>query len=376
MWNGLWALRACGTAPAGRLRSEKGLQQLGVESAALPVPDHPQGLLAGEGVLVDPLAGQGVVYVRQGHHLGPDGDLVALETVGIAPAVPALVVVAGDVAGVEIGAALLHLGDLLQQGRALDRMGLHDFKLFFGELPGLAQDSVGDGDLAHVVHDGGQGDVVHIRLGKTVPQFRVGEQIMGDVVDAAYVLAGFAVAELDGGGQCLHHALAEPDDLGGPLQKLCLLAVHHAAEPGTGLVQLYYGLHPPQHHIGDHRLADHVHDAQLVGLLHHAAAGLRRDEEHGHVLRQIAVLQGAQHLDPVHLRHHHIQQDGAQPLRAGEDLLQALPAVFRLLDGVVGGENIFQNAPVDGVIVDDQQRMGGQHRSVLNSSLVMGDSFA
>ena len=189
MWNGLWALRACGTAPAGRLRSEKGLQQLGVESAALPVPDHPQGLLAGEGVLVDPLAGQGVVYVRQGHHLGPDGDLVALETVGIAPAVPALVVVAGDVAGVEIGAALLHLGDLLQQGRALDRMGLHDFKLFFGELPGLAQDSVGDGDLAHVVHDGGQGDVVHIRLGKTVPQFRVGEQIMGDVVDAADMLA-------------------------------------------------------------------------------------------------------------------------------------------------------------------------------------------
>jgi len=83
------------------------------------------------------------------------------------------------------------------------------------------------------------------------------------------------------------------------------------------------------------------------------------------MLRQIAVLQGAQHLDPVHLRHHHVQQDGAQPLRVGEDLLQALPAVFRLLDGVVGGENVFQNAPVDGVVVDDQQRMGGQHGSVL-----------
>lgn len=83
------------------------------------------------------------------------------------------------------------------------------------------------------------------------------------------------------------------------------------------------------------------------------------------MLRQIAVLQGAQHLDPVHLRHHDIQQDGAEPFWVGEDFRQALPAVFRLLDGVVGGENIFQNAPVDGVVVDDQQRMGGQHGSVL-----------
>lgn len=112
-------------------------------------------------------------------------------------------------------------------------MGLHDLKLFFGEPPGLAQNGVGNGDLAHVVHDGGQGDVIHILLGKPGPQLRVGEQIAGDVVDTAHVLAGLAVAELDGGGQRLHHALVEPDDLGGPLQKLRLLAVHHAAEPGT-----------------------------------------------------------------------------------------------------------------------------------------------
>lgn len=74
-------------------------QQKGIERAAFPVQDHPHGGLVGERLFVAALTGQGVVHIGQGDNLRADGDVIALEAVRVAPAIPALMVPAGDVVG-------------------------------------------------------------------------------------------------------------------------------------------------------------------------------------------------------------------------------------------------------------------------------------
>ena len=74
-------------------------QQKGIECAAFPVQDHPHGSLVGERLFVAALTGQGVVHIGQGDDLRADGDVIALEAVRVAPAIPALMVPAGDVVG-------------------------------------------------------------------------------------------------------------------------------------------------------------------------------------------------------------------------------------------------------------------------------------
>ena len=65
-------------------------QQKGIERAAFPVQDHPHGGLVGERLFVAALTGQGVVHIGQGDDLRADGDVIALEAVRVAPAIPAL----------------------------------------------------------------------------------------------------------------------------------------------------------------------------------------------------------------------------------------------------------------------------------------------
>ena len=65
-------------------------QQKGIERAAFSVQDHPHGSLVGERLFVAALTGQGVVHIGQGDDLRADGDVIALEAVRVAPAIPAL----------------------------------------------------------------------------------------------------------------------------------------------------------------------------------------------------------------------------------------------------------------------------------------------
>ena len=75
------------------------------------------------------------------------------------------------------------------------------------------------------------------------------------------------------------------------------------------------------------------------------------------MLRQFRPAHLAQRLQAVHLRHDHIQEHGAEPLRPAEDRLVAVTPVLRLLNVVVGGKNLFQDRPVDRVVIHDQQRL-------------------
>ena len=72
------------------------VQQQRIEGTALAVQDHAQRGVVIVGVLIAALAGQSVVYVCQRHHLRRNGDLIPFQPVGVAIAVPALVVPATD----------------------------------------------------------------------------------------------------------------------------------------------------------------------------------------------------------------------------------------------------------------------------------------
>ena len=74
-------------------------QQQRVEAAAFAAADHFERFLVGKRLLVAALARQRVVSVGERDDLRGDGDILALEAVGVALAVPALVVPAADLKG-------------------------------------------------------------------------------------------------------------------------------------------------------------------------------------------------------------------------------------------------------------------------------------
>ena len=75
-------------------------QKLGVKDAARAAPDHPGGLGRRERGLPDSRMNQRVKGVRQPHRLDPGGNLRPGQSVRVAGAVPPLMVVAADVAGI------------------------------------------------------------------------------------------------------------------------------------------------------------------------------------------------------------------------------------------------------------------------------------
>ena len=113
------------------------LQQQGVKRTALAVDDHVEGRFVVKGRLIAALTGQRIVHIGQGNDLGGDGDLIALEPVGIASAVPPLVVPAADLAGDLHQGFVLVEGDLAQHVLAHGGVGLDDLKLLFRQPAGF-----------------------------------------------------------------------------------------------------------------------------------------------------------------------------------------------------------------------------------------------
>ena len=106
-------------------------QQKGIERAAFPVQDHPHGSLVGERLFVAALTGQGVIHIGQGDNLRADGDVIALEAVRVALAIPALMVPAGDVVGGLQQGLILKVFQPPQHVGTLHTVGLDDLELLF-----------------------------------------------------------------------------------------------------------------------------------------------------------------------------------------------------------------------------------------------------
>ncbi len=93
------------------------------------------------------LTGQGVVHIGQGDDLRADGDVIALEAVRVAPAIPALMVPAGDVVGGLQQGLILKVFQPSQHVGTLHTVGLDDLELLFGQPTGLVEDVFVNGNL-------------------------------------------------------------------------------------------------------------------------------------------------------------------------------------------------------------------------------------
>lgn len=101
---------------------------------------------------------QGTKSVCQPYHIYPGRDVLTRQPVGIASAVPPLMVVTADIADGGKCFALPQLRHPLQQIAALGGMGLHHLKFFLGQRIGLVENLRGDGPLINIMEQG-QGGV-------------------------------------------------------------------------------------------------------------------------------------------------------------------------------------------------------------------------
>ena len=124
-------------------------------------------------------------------------DRLAGEAVGVAAAVPALVLVADG------GRDVAEPRQRAQDALADDRVLAHELPLVVVELAGLVQHVVGDADLADVVQHRDGLDLGHRPRLEPEP-VRDGDR---QVADGVGVLAGVAVAGLERGRQRAHDGL-------------------------------------------------------------------------------------------------------------------------------------------------------------------------
>ena len=217
------------------------------------------------GVLIAALAGQGVVHVCQRHHLRRNGDLIPFQPVGVAIAVPALVVPAAD--------SVRHLqqrfvpgnglSQILQHLRTRHSMVLDDGKLFGGQASGLVQDLLRDNDLADIMQRRGRadaGDIAFVQLIAVCLLHQPVQKQVGQGTDVQDMKPAFAVAEL-------HHMAQDADHQHAVVLFFVHLIGDKAGEPLLLSVQHEDILHPAQDHDALERAADVVRYAQIVGAL-------------------------------------------------------------------------------------------------------------
>ena len=343
---------------------QKAFQQPGIEFPALAAADHGNGFFPAEGFFIHPVADQSIVDVGQRNHLGPNGDGVPFQTVGIALAVPALVMVAADVVAILIQAALQNLRHMLQDLTPAHGVLLHDLKLLAGELAGFVENGVGNGDLAHVVHDRRLGDQGNI-LGQDAV-FRIlfhqfFQNCGGQVADTLDMLAAFAVQELNDRGQGIDDGAVQLLQLSGLSPQLfclglqgLLLGLYQAAQLAPGVEQLHDIADSFADQLRHKGLVDHVHGAQFVGFAQRDLVFFRCDEKHRDFVQKALSFELLQYCKAIHFRHHKIQQNRLHLVAAGCQLLQSLAAVFRLQDLVVLFKGHSQQRPVQLHVIRDE----------------------
>src|SRR6476620_1230772 len=181
-------------APPEEVADER-LDDLGVELGARVAGElsHRLGVL--HRLAVRPVRGHGVVRITGEDDPAGDRNRRARQAVGIALAVPALVLVADDASH---GAKTR---DGAQDALADRRVLAHDLPLTLGERTGLVEDLVGNPDLADVVKERRGADTADLlavqRQGLADPR--------GQVDDALRVLTRVAVALLERRGECRDH---------------------------------------------------------------------------------------------------------------------------------------------------------------------------
>src|SRR5215467_1137066 len=142
-------------------------------------------------VLIGAVGGDGVDGIGDADDAGHQRNLRGRKAVRVAAAVHMFVV------KLDTGKHFLQLRNRAHDVGALNRVLFHQLELFVGERTGLFQYAVVHADLAHVVKQRGNAQLVQIVLGEA--QLAADER--GVFRDAAGVTAGVRILFVDGGGE-------------------------------------------------------------------------------------------------------------------------------------------------------------------------------
>ena len=330
------------------------LQQLGGEQAAFAIEDHIYRLVVGDGGFVDPGGGQGVVGVGQANRLGADGDLVALESLGVAVAIPPLVVIQANIIDVAQIHGVADVADLLGQLAAHGGVGLHDLELLRGQRAGLGEDLVRNGDLADVVKGRGGGDPVDLHIIQLIFRMIPGDLLQqqpGKAPDPQDMVAGFGAAVFNNGRQGIHHGLVGVSDG-------ATLVFHQSFQVPLVGVQIHQYLDSAADGQSGVGLVDHVlHAHQKSGLLPLAGAGGADEADHRDLRFAGSPGRLCQRLEAGAFGGGKIRNDRS-------DALAVLPQKQDALLGVLGFQEIkavfkdgVQGAAVAGSVAYQQKRI-------------------
>ena len=333
------------------------LQEPGGEGPALPGQDHVHRLLIGVGGLIGAVRGQGVKGIRKAHHLGAEGDLVPPEPLGVAPAVPALVVVAADMVGVAEVVLVRRAAEVFQHPAAAEGMGLHDLELLRSQGLVFIQDGVRNGNLSDVVEGRGAGDAADLPLGEPVLRAAAGhilQQDLGQAAQPQHVAAGLRAAELDDGGEGVHHRLV------GVAQVLGLI-LHQLFQMVLVPAELRRVAHPLAHQGRQEGRRQHIAGAQTQGPFRRLGTAVRQQEEEGDLPLPQHLGQGV--LPGQAERQHHRSQ--AIPVLLHQE--PCLAAVLRLQQVIAVLQDLPQGSAGSGVLCRQQQGISGSHTASLPS---------
>ena len=183
--------RATRPEPASRTTATSAAAQLGSNWRAGAPLDLGHGALDRQRLAVDAVLDHRVERVAHGDHPGAERDRRAAEAVGVAAAVPPLVARADE--RHQVG----EVGDGLEDARADVRVLLHARHLLGAQRAGLAEDRLGDADLADVVQQRAQADDPRL-AGRDAQPLADGAGQLGDL---AGVVVGVRILGLERGGQ-------------------------------------------------------------------------------------------------------------------------------------------------------------------------------
>ena len=320
------------------------LDHLRVELRPGAADDLLDGETMGGGLPVGPFRRDRVVGVGEGHDPGPHGDLPPLQLVGIAGPVVAFVV------GPDDPGDLLELDDGTEDVLAPGGMLLDQLELGVGQLAGLIQDALRNGDLAHVVEERGQFEVAQLLLAEA--------HFCGDLHrefrDPGRVKAGVFVLGVDGRNQGLDRRHEERpllvDEVRGPHPEVAVdqgqFRFHRAEaelSPDTGL------------ELGRvERFGDIVVGSGLHPLGQHLGAGPGGHQDDGDMLRGWVLLDRPAESVAVHAGHHDVAEDEVGVLGLKES--QAFLGGGHELQVVLVGEEHLHQLEDFGVIVDAEDQ--------------------
>ena len=300
--------------------------------------DECQGALFRPGSTIRPVRGHRVIHIGEGEHARAEGDGLAPQPLGVAGAVPLLMVAVGDLR--RFG----QIGNAYQPVVGVYAMAFNQDPFLVRQLAGLQQHGIGHTELADIVQ---QRPAAQMRHGGVVEsQGRSHPDRHGD--DALGVPLGLLVAQIQGLDPPLESGLVGLAQLSqGRFQPGVLVAQFAVA------AQARDRAHARPEFGAVEGLGDEVVGPGLDPLEPGAPVLQRGDHEHRNLGQVLGGAQPPADLEAVHARHHHVEQDHVRLHGCGP--FQRLRPVAGLVQFVAFGlQRIDQRLPRRGVVVHDQ----------------------